>query len=96
MIRQNLKMLLLTDKGERVMEPDFGVGMKRFLFENFTESTFAKIERSILDQSAIYLPVINIQEIVFDRLPDNENGLLVKIAYSIPNLNTADLLEFTI
>ena len=34
LIRQNLKMILLTDPGERVMEPSFGVGMKRFLFQN--------------------------------------------------------------
>jgi len=96
MIKQNFKMLLLTNKGERVMEPDFGVGLPSFLFENFTDSTFSKMENTILDQSSIYMPVINIQEIIFDRIPDNENALLVKIAYSIPNLNTADLLEFTI
>ena len=34
MIKQNFKMLLLTNPGERVMEPDFGVGRKKFLFEN--------------------------------------------------------------
>lgn len=96
LIKQNFKMLLLTVKGERVMEPDFGVGLKRFLFENFDQSTFAKMERAILDQTAIYMPVINIQEIVFDELPSTENGLLIKIAYSIPNLGTKDLLEFTI
>jgi phage baseplate assembly protein W len=28
MIRQNFKMLLLTSPGERIMEPNFGVGLK--------------------------------------------------------------------
>ena len=35
MIKQNLKMLVLTNPGERVMEPDFGVGISQFLFGNF-------------------------------------------------------------
>ena len=96
MIKQNFKMLLLTEKGERVMDPEFGVGLKRFLFENFNNSTFSKMERAILDQSAIYLPILDIEEIVFNSVPDNQNSLSIKIAYSIPNLNTADLLEFTI
>tara|TARA_Y100000592_G_C5440492_1_gene303104 strand:+ start:1061 stop:1429 length:369 start_codon:yes stop_codon:yes gene_type:complete len=96
LIKQNFKMLLLTEQGERVMEPDFGVGLKSFLFENYTQSTFAKIERRILDQSSIYMPVVNIQEIIFDTVPSNENALLIKIKYSIPNLNTEDLLQFTI
>tara|TARA_R110002012_G_C11298226_1_gene572967 strand:- start:89 stop:457 length:369 start_codon:yes stop_codon:yes gene_type:complete len=96
MIKQNFKMLLLTEKGERVMDPEFGVGLKRFLFENFNNSTFSKMERAILDQSAIYLPILDIEEIVFNSVPDNQNALSIKIAYSIPNLNTADLLEFTI
>ena len=35
MIKQNFKMLILTNPGERVMNPDFGVGIRQFLFENF-------------------------------------------------------------
>ena len=79
MIKQNFKMLLLTEKGERVMDPEFGVGLKRFLFENFTNSTFSKMERAILDQSAIYLPILDIEEIVFNSVPDNQNALSIKI-----------------
>ena len=32
-VKQNIKNLLLTSPGERVMNPDFGVGLRRFLFE---------------------------------------------------------------
>ena len=34
MLQQNLKMLLLTNPGERVMAPTFGVGLKMYLFSN--------------------------------------------------------------
>ena len=96
LIKQNFKMLLLTDPGERVMEPEFGVGLKQFLFENFNESTFTRIERRIISQAKTYMPVVAIQEIIFGSSPSNENALNIRIEYRLPNLNIQDLLEFTI
>mgnify|MGYP005828049653 FL=1 len=37
--RQNLKMIVLTDPGERMMDPTFGVGVRRLLFENQNSDT---------------------------------------------------------
>ena len=44
LIKQNLKMLILTAPGERVMEPEFGVGLRNFLFQNFLSQTYVLIE----------------------------------------------------
>ena len=33
LVKQNFKNLLLTSPGERIMEPNFGVGLRTFLFE---------------------------------------------------------------
>ena len=60
LIRQNFKMLLLTIPGERIMAPSFGVGLSAYLFSQFTQSTFNRIESKIIEQAAIYLPVISI------------------------------------
>jgi len=95
-IRQNFKMLILTNKGERVMEPEFGVGLKTYLFENMTQSIFTKIEREIYSQASIYLPTIKIVQIRFEPGIEEPNALNVKIGYTLPNLNIKDLLEFTI
>ena len=50
-VKQNLKMLILTNPGERVMEPEFGVGIQQFLFSNFSENVESQISEkiSILD-----------------------------------------------
>ena len=33
MVKQNMRMLVLTIPGERMMDPDFGVGLRQYLFE---------------------------------------------------------------
>ena len=46
-VRQNFKNLVLTAPGERVMDPQFGVGMRNFLFEQMNDSLFTKISERI-------------------------------------------------
>ena len=94
--KQNFKMLILTIPGERVMEPDFGVGLKRYLFENFSETVYAEIDSRIRKQVAIYMPMLIIQEIEFMSSDQDNNYLAVSIAYQIPGIGVKDLLEFTI
>jgi len=96
LIKQNFKMLLLTERGERVMEPSFGVGLKSYLFSGFTQSTFDDIEANIMEQTSIYLPVIVIEEINFITEHVDLNTLQISIKYSVPSINISDLLEFTI
>ena len=33
-IKQKLRMLILTNPGEKIMEPEFGVGVRKYLFES--------------------------------------------------------------
>jgi len=94
--KQNFKMLILTVPGERVMEPKFGVGLKRYLFENFSDTVYAEIDTRIREQVAIYTPAIVIQEIEFASSDQDNNHLAIFISYRIPGLGQSDLLEFTI
>ena len=65
MITQNLKNLILTVPGERMMDPDFGAGIKRFLFEQHNTITYANIYSRIDQQAQIYMPFITIQDAEF-------------------------------
>lgn len=94
--KQNLKMLLLTSPGERVMEPEFGVGIKNYLFENFNSSTYNKIRTRTKEQAQIYMPSIRIEEIQFSGEDQELNRLLMKIRFSIPDIGITEMLEFTI
>ncbi len=80
---QNLKHLLLTNPGERMMDPDFGVGLKRYLFEMRTEDVNYEMNSKIREQVSKYLSYINILNINFANDLKNENMVTVSITYSI-------------
>ena len=61
LVQQNLKNLLLTIPGERVMDADFGVGLKRFLFEMDNALLKGRIRGRISSQVKKYLPYIRIK-----------------------------------
>ena len=65
LVKQNFKMLIMTNPGERIMIPDFGVGIRQFLFENFNEVTYSRIENRIFEQTEVYMPFIQIQELIY-------------------------------
>ena len=96
LVRQNFKMLVLTSPGERVKEPDFGVGVRSYLFENFNNSVFTEIESAIRKQVSIFLPVIDVRQIQFDSSNPDNNVLGIRIVYDLPDIGITDLLEFTI
>ena len=58
--KQNLKNLILTSPGERMMDPLFGVGIRRFLFENRTDVLTKTIKNTIANQAKKYMPFITI------------------------------------
>jgi len=62
---QNLKNLLLTVPGERMMDPLFGVGMNRYLFEQHSEATYSNIHAKVLQQVERYMPFVVIDDMVF-------------------------------
>lgn len=82
LVRQNLTNLLLTDPGERIIEMEFGVGLRRFLFQNRTPNLENSIRSSISSQVSRYMPYLSIQEIRFTSEPGNPNLLGIRIFYS--------------
>lgn len=86
----NYVNLLLTFKGERVMQPEFGIGLPNYLFEPNTEAIRSEIEFAIRTQSAFWLPYITNHKIeVLERadipgIGDNaENSIRVIITFSV-------------
>jgi len=95
LVKQNMKMVVLTSPGERVMIPDFGVGIRGLLFENLQdEEVLSFFKGRIKVQINRYLPYVELQEIVFSEKDIDENKINVSIKYYIPDLGLEEVLEF--
>tara|TARA_Y100000034_G_C6875905_1_gene400562 strand:- start:712 stop:1095 length:384 start_codon:yes stop_codon:yes gene_type:complete len=95
-VQQNLKMLILTSPGERVMVPSFGVGLYNYLFELNTQHTQMEIRRRINQQVAIYMPFVQILDVQFGDIGGMDadmNFLGVTIKYSAPAAGGVNLLR---
>jgi|ETNvirenome_6_85_1030632.scaffolds.fasta_scaffold00891_11 hypothetical protein len=97
-IKQNLKNLVLTNPGERVMLPLFGVGIKRVLFEMNNAKTQAALIGAIESQVAKYMPFLSIDNVDFQSRSEliDPNGINVRIIYHVTPLQYNDVLHVQI
>ena len=99
-IKQNFKNLVLTNPGERVMLTDFGVGIRRFLFEMNDTKTHGKIDGMVRSQTKKYMPFVAINQIAFNPQSSanilDANDINIEISYSVPSVGQSDVLSVKI
>ena len=98
--KDNLKNLIMTRKGERVMYPDFGCDIWNILFEPIVSGNIDdRIESTILQAVDIWLPYINIDEIVFDYDEEDidKHQINLEIRFSLKsNANLSENINISI
>jgi hypothetical protein len=90
--RFNLKNILLTIPGERIMDPNFGVGVKMYLFEQ-NNGDLSPLMFSIKSQIKRYAPYIEILDL---NAKTFDNNLTISIRYEVKAANISDILELDI
>ena len=96
---QNLKHLILTCPGEKMMDPGFGVGLRNYLFNQFSEDTKPSLARRIAKQVKKYMSYVRIDKIEFPNVNEIEdptiklNYLSLKIFYKIKPLSLSSVID---
>jgi phage baseplate assembly protein W len=94
LIKENMKQILLTNPGERVHLPKFGVGLRRYLFEMNDEQLAGAIKERILEQISTYEPLAEIMDIQFKQV---DNLLQIRLIYRMKDIaSTPETLELKI
>tara|TARA_Y100000310_G_C20447484_1_gene699120 strand:- start:297 stop:740 length:444 start_codon:yes stop_codon:yes gene_type:complete len=62
-VKNNIKMLLNTNKGERLMQPNLGINLRKFLFEQYNDELRITIQNEIYDTFRTWLPFVEIKEL---------------------------------
>ena len=88
-VKSNLVNLLLTDIGERVMNPGFGCNLQRFLFEGITDSNLELLTENVANSIAIFIPEVTVKNII--ATPDTDYNLVsLTIEYVLNISQTPD------
>ena len=84
-IKNNIKLLLQTQQGERVFQPNLGMNLRRFVFEQINENTSIEIENNIVDVFETWLPFVELNNIEINTDAENQehNKIKINITFSI-------------
>ena len=93
--KTNLRNLLLTRKGERIMQPDFGTGLHELLFEPMDGEFESEIQKVIIESVTYWLPYITIEEIDIEMSPEMKDRNTANMRLTFRVANTIDTNEVT-
>lgn len=88
-LKYNIINYILTDKRERIFNPDFGLGIRSRLFEQINVDTFDIIESQIRSGIEKFFPSVVISELQVGGDP-NRNLIQIRFSYVIANSGEID------
>ena len=95
----NIRNLLLTNKGERVGQPEFGCGLLNVLFEPMSDDLLEDVRTEIEDSIAFWLPHVTINNIGVDRdeAEPQQLNIIIEFALKIqPTVHEVITLNFLV
>jgi phage baseplate assembly protein W len=82
-IRESIRIILSTDKEERIALSDFGAGLMRFLFEPNNTATHARIAHAIVTALARWEPRIAVEDVDVAAHPDERTSAIATVSYRL-------------
>jgi phage baseplate assembly protein W len=93
--KSNLRNLLLTKQGERIMQPNFGTGLHSLLFEQMTSQLERDLEETIVKSVGYWLPYINVKDIEVTMTDEMKDMHRAEIYVTFTVGNQIELQELT-
>ena len=93
-IKSNLINYFLTNPGEIPLNPSFGGGLRQFIFEQISDSTFSDIKSHMQNKISSVFPMVKINKLDVLSFPNEENTIIVNLQYNINNTNSTGSLTF--
>lgn len=93
-VRQAILIILRTEPGERVMRPDFGAGLRAFVFESVNQTTLSLIERRVRDALIAWEPRIDVRAVAVTQDAAEHGRVLVDLTYQVRATNAIQNLVY--
>ena len=81
-IKNNIRLLLQTNTGERVFQPALGMNLRQLLFEPLDENLTIQMENNIVDTFERWLPFVELKNIEIERR-DELSQVNINIQFNI-------------
>jgi len=94
-IKQSIKNLLLTDRGERLFQPDIGSDIKALLFENITPQTEVALKKRVYNTIERFEPRCQLVDVIVSGDIDR-NGYNISIFYYTINSEDVEKINFVL
>ena len=87
-IEQAIQIILLTSRGERVMMPEFGAGLRDFVFEPNSDATRARMEDVVRKALVDWEPRIDVERVEVTATDDSPSTVLIHVDYVVRATNS--------
>lgn len=94
-IKADLMHLLLTRKGQRLYNPDFGTDLLKYIFEPNDERTLGEVKEEVSASIQKYLPKLVVTNLTVTRSDDEEHAAIIRIDYRVTD-NVFDMVDYVI
>lgn len=95
-VLQSLRVLFMTEPGERIMRESYGAGMSDFIFENITDDLLAKIKNRIEESVLRNEDRAEIKNVLIQPAKNDVSRLRVQITFQLLASNIVETLEGTL
>lgn len=92
-IRQSIWMILQTEPTERIMRPNFGCGLRRYLMQANNSATWSGIKRDIERALSRWEPRIKLEEVIVQG-GDDPSVAMISIRYTHVQDGSSENLVF--
>lgn len=95
-IRESVRIILLTELRERLRLPEFGGGLRQFLFDSNTVTTRHAIQERITKSLAMWEPRIQIETVSVDADPSDAESAIATITYKLVATQTLERVTLNV
>lgn len=93
-IEQAIRIIIGTDRGERVMRPDFGAGLSSFVFGPLNQTTIRQVQTRVQESLVTWEPRIDVESVTARIDASERSKLRITVLYRIRSTNSRNNLVY--
>ena len=90
-IKNSIRNIFTTRKGQKILTPNFGSSLEQYLFEPVNEFYGRAIGQEILDSITTFEPRVEVTKVKVEPYPD-ENAYRISVAYRFLEIKKENIL----